>query len=427
MSLPPPSPKQARIIWAALTGLSVAAIVGLVVGFIWGAGRVLNIMAPVLWPLAVAGVLAYLLDPVVDWLQRRKMSRRSAIISVFAIALLLFGLLLGSVVPQLVKETRDLARKIPGYVEKAQRTVEAYINDPPQWAHRFLNRDETAATPSDTKAIASGETNISGEMAASTTNTWAEAAPVRQSQTNTIANLAGQINAGTLQSAGNWAAFAAPKVGRWLLGQVGRVASWFGVLAALALIPVYAFYLLAEKTGIQSNWTNYLPLGNSRLKDELVFVLDSANNYMIAFFRGQVLVAICDGIMYAIGFTLIGLPYAILLGVMAVFLTLIPFLGAIVTCAAALLLALVQFGDWLHPLLVMAVFAVVQGIEGFVVAPKILGERVGLHPLTIIIAVMAGTTLLGGILGGILAIPLTALLRVLMARYVWKRDLRAEA
>ena len=76
-------------------------------------------------------------------------------------------------------------------------------------------------------------------------------------------------------------------------------------------------------------------------------------------------------------------------------------------------------------MLVMVVFAVVQGIEGFVVAPKILGDRVGLHPLTIIIAVMAGTTLLGGILGGILAIPLTALLRVVLARYVWKRELKA--
>ena len=84
-------------------------------------------------------------------------------------------------------------------------------------------------------------------------------------------------------------------------------------------------------------------------------------------------------------------------------------------------LALVQFGDWLHPVLVLAVFAVVQTLEGLVVSPKVMGGRVGLHPVTIIIAVMAGTTLLGGLLGGILAIPLTAALRVVMFRYVWKR------
>jgi predicted PurR-regulated permease PerM len=133
------------------------------------------------------------------------------------------------------------------------------------------------------------------------------------------------------------------------------------------------------------------------------------------------LVAICDGILYAIGFLIIGLPYAVLIGAVAIFLTLIPFLGAIVTCIAALLIALVNFGDWLHPLLVLVVFAVVQTLEGLVISPKIMGDRVGLHPVTIIIAVMVGTTLLGGLIGGILAIPLTAALRVVMFRYIWKR------
>ncbi|HYG36281.1 MAG TPA: AI-2E family transporter, partial [Clostridia bacterium] len=104
-----------------------------------------------------------------------------------------------------------------------------------------------------------------------------------------------------------------------------------------------------------------------------------------------------------------------------------PFLGAIVTCVAALVIAVVQFGDWLHPLLVLAVFGCVQALEGLVISPKIMGDRVGLHPVTIIIAVMAGTTLLGGLLGGILAIPLTAALRVVMFRYVWKRRTAQEA
>jgi predicted PurR-regulated permease PerM len=81
----------------------------------------------------------------------------------------------------------------------------------------------------------------------------------------------------------------------------------------------------------------------------------------------------------------------------------------------------VQYGDWFHPLLVLVVFSVAQSIEALVISPRIMGDRVGLHPLTIIVAVMAGTTLLGGLLGGILAIPLTAVLRVVMFRYVWKR------
>jgi predicted PurR-regulated permease PerM len=146
---------------------------------------------------------------------------------------------------------------------------------------------------------------------------------------------------------------------------------------------------------------------------------------MIAFFRGQLLVAICDGILYTIGFLIIGLPYAILVGVMATVLTIIPFLGAITTCVSAFLIMALQYGDWKHPALVLIVFAVVQALEGLVISPRIMGDRVGLHPLSIIIAVMVGTTLLGGLLGGILAIPLTAVLRVLLSRYVWKRTAEA--
>src|ERR1035437_4232232 len=182
-----------------------------------------------------------------------------------------------------------------------------------------------------------------------------------------------------------------------------------------------AFYFLLEKRGISSRWTHYLPVTDSHFKKELVFILNSVNNVLISFFRGQVLVAMCDGILYGTGFLIIGLPYAVLIGAMAVVLTMIPYLGAIVTCCTALIIAFVQFGDWQHPLLVLAVFGVVQALEGVVISPRIMGGRVGLHPVTIIIAVMAGTTLLGGLLGGILAIPLTAALRVLMFRYVWKR------
>jgi predicted PurR-regulated permease PerM len=122
-----------------------------------------------------------------------------------------------------------------------------------------------------------------------------------------------------------------------------------------------------------------------------------------------------------VGFLAIGLNYAVLIGVLAGALSIIPYLGAILTIVPAVILAVVQFHDWLHPILVVAVFSVVQALEGFVISPRIMGERVGLHPLTIIVAVMVGTLLLGGILGGILAIPLTAAMRVLMFRYIWKK------
>jgi predicted PurR-regulated permease PerM len=184
---------------------------------------------------------------------------------------------------------------------------------------------------------------------------------------------------------------------------------------------VYTFYFLLEKRNIEKQWKDYLPLHDSAAKDEVAFVLDAINQYLVAFFRGQVLVAICDAVLYTAGFLIVGVNYAFLLGFAAVFLTMIPFIGAIVICITALTLAFVQYGDWQHPLLVLAVFGVVQSLEGLFISPKIMGNRVGLHPLAIIIAVMTGTTLFGGILGGILAIPLAAALRVIMFRYVWKK------
>ena len=148
-------------------------------------------------------------------------------------------------------------------------------------------------------------------------------------------------------------------------------------------------------------------------------VLNAINNYLIVFFRGQVIVAVCIGVLLTVGFTILGLNYAVLLGVLAGALSIVPYLGAILTIVPSVILAAVQFKDWLHPLLVVVVFVIVQLLEGFVISPKIMGDRVGLHPLTIIIAVLVGTTLMGGILGGVLAIPLTAALRVIMFRYVW--------
>jgi predicted PurR-regulated permease PerM len=211
-----------------------------------------------------------------------------------------------------------------------------------------------------------------------------------------------------------------PVVSGWLFAQMGRAAGWFGLLVGFFLVPVYIFYFLLEKRGIEGRWTDYLPVHESKWKEELVFCIKSVNDNLIVFFRGQVLVAMCVGLLTTLGFFLIGLKYALVLGVMTGVLGIIPYLGVMASIIPAIILGIVQFGDW-RVLLVVLVFVIVQAAEGLVISPKIMGDRVRMHPLTIIIAVMVGTTLMGGILGGILAIPLTAVLRTLMFRYVWKR------
>ena len=413
MTFPPPTQRQARLIWLALSGLALAIMAGLAVAFIWGLGQVLRLLSPVLWPLAVGGVLAYLLDPLVDFFERKGARRPRAILTVFGIALVIVLALFAGLVPQLVTETRQLIDGIPAYGARLEQRAQHWLNHPPPLIRRWLERaaPQAPAEPPDTNA---GATAIS-------TNAFVPPPPALTNAPSLFAATLGEQN---LQTAAGVIADGLRKAGGWLFG---RVASWFGVLAGLALIPVYTFYFLLEKSGISSRWTDYLPVADSSFKRELVFVLNAINNYLIAYFRGQVLVATCDGILYGLGFLLIGLPYALLIGAVAIVLTMIPFLGAIITCVTALIIAIVTFGDWLHPLLVLAVFACVQSLEGVVISPRIMGGRVGLHPLTIIIAVMAGTTLLGGLLGGILAIPLTAALRVIMFRYIWKRTAAAAA
>lgn len=398
----------------ALTALAVASIVVVIVATIWGLGRVLNVLSPILWPLAVAAVIAYLLDPVVDFLEKRRLPRARAIILVFGLALVIVAGVLASILPRIIDETQLLIERIPVYSQRVQQRVEHWLANPPDPLRDLLRRSKEPVLPdAGTNAAAPP---IEPELVPA-----APATPATPSWSDTF-------DSKMVASAATWVTSLLPQVGSWLLDQFLRVVSWFGMLIGLALIPVYAFYFLLQKHAISRKWTEYLPLGKSDLKDELVFILRSINDYLIAFFRGQVLVAICDGILYTIGFLAIGLNYAFLIGFFAVFLTIIPFLGAFIICTAALILAFVQFGDWLHPLLVLGVFGIVQFLEGFVIQPKILGDRVGLHPLTIIIAVVAGTTLMGGLLGGILAIPLTAALRVLMFRYVWKtRAARAKS
>jgi predicted PurR-regulated permease PerM len=409
VGFPPPTERQARVIWLALTGLAVAVLAGLLGGLVWALGLAVRYLAPVLWPIAVAGVAAYLLDPLVDFLEGRGQKRARAIILVFALALVLVSAFFSSVVPQVVTETRQLALRIPDYAARTERRLELWANNPPPLVRKLLERLGTVGP------------GLKPAAAAQNSATETNAAPVAIVTTNAPAAFGGQLDPQTIQTATDWLAKFLPQAGQWLFGQVGRVASWFAVLAGIALVPVYAFYFLLEKKGISSRWTNYLPVADSRFKTELVFVLGAINNYLISFFRGQLLVAACDGALYGVGFLLIGIPYAALIAVAAVFLTMIPFLGAIIICITALAIAIVQFGDWTHPLLVLAVFGCVQSLEAMFISPRIMGGRVGLHPVTIIIAVMVGTTLLGGLLGGILAIPLTAALRVVMFRYVWKK------
>ena len=152
----PPTPKQSSIIWTALTVAAVTLLIACLAAFVWALGRALHLLAPVIWPLAVAAMLAYLLDPVVDWLEKRKMKRQRAIICVFAIAALVVAGISAAVVPRLVVETRELAGKVPEY---ARRLV-VWLETKSQWDIPFLPSKATPQSVGTNTPAVIGTTNI---------------------------------------------------------------------------------------------------------------------------------------------------------------------------------------------------------------------------------------------------------------------------
>ncbi|MGO8763879.1 MAG: AI-2E family transporter [Limisphaerales bacterium] len=399
-----PNENQWRIIWFALTALSVAVIAAITVAVVWGIGRILDLLSPVLWPLAIAAVLAYLLDPPVNWLERHKIRRIWAIIIVFVSMVCIVAGVFASVIPQLIQETNNLVSKIPGLTQRAQQELESWSGGATSSTNSAV-MIEGPATPGERGMMEPGTNGAAGNGSIAT--------PFAPAQ---------QIHRQILSSARIWLSELLPKIGNWLLTLLGKATSLLDLAIALILIPIYTFYFLREKREIKRHWTDYLPVRNSRIKDEIIFILLAINQYMIAFFRGQVIVALISGVLYTIGLLALGLDYAFLVGFLAVILVMVPVIGATVLCILTLILTVMQFGDWLHPVVVLALFIGVQSLESFLYSPRIMGNRVGLHPLMVIIALMVGITLLGGILGGLLAIPLAAALRVLLFRYVWKKN-----
>jgi predicted PurR-regulated permease PerM len=182
------------------------------------------------------------------------------------------------------------------------------------------------------------------------------------------------------------------------------------------------FFLLAPPQGLES-LERQLPFFKPDTRRDLVFLVREFVSIVVTFFRGQLLIALAQSVLYAIGFSLVGLSYGFILGLALGFLNIVPYLGSIIGLGIGIPIAFFQEGGGLGlAIAVVVVFTVVQMIEGYLLTPRIMGDRTGLHPLAIIVAVFFWGTALGGILGMILAIPLTAfgvvVWRLLREKYV---------
>ena len=372
-----PTVWQKKVLWSALTGLALTFIGALVIFLIVAAKRTLGVLQPILTPVAVAGILAYLLNPLVQKLVARNVSRPKAVVYVFTPVLATLILVGGLVLPNIYEQSVGFAKKVPGLMVEGRGKFDAVIK---QYQVRYSD------------------------------NPYVQEA---------------------VQQVTDWTQKQLPELPlrawKFVTGGVEGFLGAFGVLLGMLLIPIYLYFFLVNADPISRRWSDYLPLRASPFKDEVVSCLNEINSYLIAFFRGQILVTLIDGGLLAVALLIMGLDFAILIGLGVAILQLVPYLGVIVCWVPAVLIAAVQFHDWQHPLWVTIIFFVVTHIDSLFIAPRIVGDSVGLHPMTIIVSVFVWSIIVGGVLGALLAVPLTATLKVLLRRYVWERRFRSNA
>jgi predicted PurR-regulated permease PerM len=383
-----PTPFQKKMFWAAVTALAFVTMGAVATLLGWLVVGAISYLQPVLIPIAIAAILAYLLDPVVNWLERRRLSRTMSVITVFSVSIAMVAGIIIYMIPAVANQGQQFATHMPEYIERAQALFTQTIENA-----KRLGELPIFQRPADTEAR---PTLFGGYLATAID----EAIAWLQKKLPDIAVATGQF----------------------LQKSVGGFLGVFGFLLSLILVPIFLFFFLKEGHSISQNWSNYLPLRASPLKSEIVSLLNEINNYLINFFRGQLLVSLIDGLLIGLCLLIfVRLEFSLLIGLMVGLLGLIPYLGMMICWIPAVIIAAAQFGDWWHPVLVTIIFLAANNIDGMIIAPKIVGESVGLHPLTVIISVLGWSLILGGLLGALLAVPLTATLKVLLKRYFWDR------
>ncbi|MGH8212903.1 MAG: AI-2E family transporter [Rhodanobacteraceae bacterium] len=325
-------------------------------------GWLLWLLRPVLTPFVIAAMLAYLGDPLADRLERLRCNRTLATSIVFFVIVLVLAGALVLLIPLIQRQVVHLVSAMPGYGAWIQNVMLP-------WLQQHL------------------------DLSPSTFNVE-----------SIVANIRSHI--GTV---GNVAAVALGYVTRSSLTIIGWVTS-------LVLIPVVTFYLLRDWDVMVAKIDELLP---RNVEPTIRRLARESDSVLGAFVRGQLLVMIALGVFYGVALWAIGLDVGPLIGMVAGLVSFVPYLGFITGLLASLVAALVQYHDWQHFALVLLVFGIGQVLEGYVLVPRLVGGKIGLHPVAVIFAVLAFGQLFG-FLGVLLALPISSVLVVLL-RYAHER------
>lgn len=325
-------------------------------------GVLIYLLAPALTPFAIAALFAYLWDPVVDRLERLGLSRNFSVSLVFLFIIVALVAIILLVIPFTERQIAKFLDQLPRWLAWIQAEAQ------PQLEKRFgITLD--FADPNKLIDMLKGH--------------WREAGGVA---TAVLAKVS--------------------KSGLTVLGWV----------AQLVLIPVVTFYLLRDWDVLVSRINELLP---RTIEPTVSRLARESDEVLGAFLRGQLSVMLSLGTLYAVGLWAIGIDVGPLIGMIAGLISFVPYLGAIVGVGMALIAAVVQYQDWSHVIMVLAVFGVGQTIEGYVLVPKLVGDKIGLHPVAVIFAILAGGELFG-FLGVLLALPAAAVAMVLL-RFLHER------
>jgi predicted PurR-regulated permease PerM len=363
--------RQATTVATAVTLVAAAVILLAAVGTFWLIAYFLRAFSGVFLPLAVGAVGALVCQPYYQWLtSKARLPRALALIAVilsFVLPVSAFLAFFGTI---LVHQVVELVARFPEWWTSASSSLR----------ERWPELRDFLDTP---LGIRLKEALVGMEE-------------------DVLTSLGGVGGSALSAGAG-------------VVRGIGGLLSW-------AVLPVYfVFFLMVEPRAVEP--ADILPFLKAETRKDVVYLVREFVDIVVAFFRGQLIIAFLQGLLFATGFSLVGLRYGFVIGLLLGFLNVIPYLGSIVGLGIALPLALFQEGGgWPKVALVLSVFLLVQLVEAYVLTPRIMGERTGLHPLAIIVAVFFWGQALGGILGMIFAIPLTAflasLLRLVREKYV---------
>jgi predicted PurR-regulated permease PerM len=320
-----------------------------------GAIALLVLAGSILFPFIAGFAVAYFLDPVVDWIENKGVSRLAATL---AVCILFFALVIALVIvvaPLLQSQIVGLFTKVPAIID----TVTAWLEPA-----KAALQEKFPGQPLD-------------QFGATSKNFGAAAAA-------------------------------------WLIRVLGGI--WQGGLAlfnAISLVvitPVVSFYLLRDWDNIVTQIDNWLPRGSA---PELRAIFAGIDSVIAGFVRGQMTVGLFLAVIYGVGLTLVGLDFGLLIGIAAGLMSFVPYFGMLIGLAVAVAIAVVQFGEWQPVLLVLAVFSVGQILESMILTPKFVGDKVRLHAVWVLFALMVGGALFG-FTGILLAIPVAATIGVLV-------------